>query len=60
MSGKLVPIIIDSTQVVHRKDKQELFSIDFEYSQSFSNEHYSMELTASELNNDFNRDFANQ
>lgn len=60
MSGKLVPIIIDSTQVIHRKDKQELFSIDFEYSQSFSNEHYSMELTASELNNDFNGDFANQ
>jgi hypothetical protein len=60
MAGKLVPVVIDSNQVVHRKDKQELFSIDFEYSQSFSNDHYSMELVASELSNDFNGDFANQ
>lgn len=60
IAGKLVPVVIDSNQVVHRKDKQELFSIDFEYSQSFSNEHYSMELVASELSNDFNGDFANQ
>ena len=59
-SGKLVPVIITSTEILHRKDNKELFSIDFEYSQSFSNEHYSREIVASEMNNDFNRDFANQ
>ncbi len=58
--GKLVPVIITTSQVAHRKDKEELFSIDFEYTQSFSNENYSREIVAADLNDDFNGDFVNQ
>jgi hypothetical protein len=58
--GKLIPVIITTTQATHRKDKEDLFSIDFEYTQSFSNENYSREIVAANLNNDFNGDFVNQ
>jgi hypothetical protein len=58
--GKLIPIIITTAQTAHRKDKQEVFSIDFEYSQSFSNYAYSREIVAADMNNDFNGDFVNQ
>ena len=57
---KLIPVVVTTTQTLHRKDKQELFSMDFEYRLSFSNEHYSREITASDLSNDFNGDFLNQ
>jgi hypothetical protein len=58
--GKLIPVLINTAQVAHRKDKEELFSIDFEYIQSFSNDNYSREIVAADLNNDFNGDFVNQ
>jgi hypothetical protein len=58
--GKLIPVLINTAQVAHRKDKQDLFSIDFEYTQSFSNENYSREIVAADLNDDFNGDFVNQ
>jgi hypothetical protein len=60
IGGKMVPVVVTSTQVLHRKDREELFSIDFEYRQSFSNEHYSWEVVSAEFNNDFSYDFVNQ
>jgi len=60
LAGKLVPIVITTTQVVHRKDRRELYSMDFEYRYSCSNEQYTREITGAVMNEDFNEDFANQ
>jgi len=60
LAGKLVPIVITATQMVHRRDRRELYSMDFEYRYSCSNEQYTREITGAVMNEDFNEDFANQ
>ena len=60
INGKPVPVVITTTQALHRKDGEELFSIDFEYRQSFSTDHYTWEAVAADLSDDFNEDFANR
>lgn len=55
---KLVPIVITTTQVVHRRDRRELYSLDFEYRYSFSNDQYTREIAGANMNDDFNEDFA--
>ena len=56
--SRLVPIVVTSTQIRHRKDHEELFSIDFEYRRSWSSEHYSKEAVGADFNLDFNFDYS--
>ena len=60
LGTKLVPIVITTTQVVHRRDRRELCSMDFEYLYSFSNDQYNREVVGANMNDDFNEDFANR
>jgi len=60
IAGKLVPVLITSTQGKLRRDREDIFSIDFEYRRAFANEYYTKELIPVEFNNDFNDDFANE
>lgn len=58
--GKLVPINIISKKIFQKRDNSKLFFLEFEYQRAFTNEFYTKELLASEFNDDFNDDFANQ
>jgi hypothetical protein len=58
--GKLVPVVVSTTQATQRRDREDLFSIDFEYRRAFSSEFYSMEIVSAEFSDDFNDDFANE
>jgi len=57
--GKLVPIVVISSEVHHRTDKVELYSIEFQYRKSYSSEFYSREILTAEFDNDFNDDYPN-
>lgn len=58
--GKLVPVEILTTQARQRMDREDLFSIDFEYRRSYRSEHYSREIVTAEFTDAFDDDFANE
>lgn len=58
--GKLVPVVVNTTQATQRRDREDLFAIDFEYRRAFSSEFYSMEIVSAQFTDDFNDDFANE
>lgn len=58
--GKLVPVLVTTTQATQRRDREDLFSIDFKYRRAFSSEFYSMEIVSAQFSDDFNDDFANE
>lgn len=60
IAGKLVPIVITSTKATQRIDKEDLYSISFEYRRAFKNEFYSKQIVHADFNDDFNDDFANE
>jgi hypothetical protein len=57
---KLVPVVITTTQAQQRVDREDLYSIEFEYRRAFSSEYYSREITTAAFTDDFNDDFANE
>jgi hypothetical protein len=58
--GKLVPVVVSTTKATQRKDREDLFAIDFEYRRAFNSEFYSMEIVSAEFSDAFNDDFANE
>jgi hypothetical protein len=58
--GKLVPVVVSTTQATQRKDREDLFAIDFEYRRAFQSDSYSMEIVSAQFSDDFNDDFANE
>lgn len=58
--GKLVPILITSAQAKLFVDREDIFSIDFEYQRAYKSSFYSKEIVTAEFGDDFNDDFANE
>jgi hypothetical protein len=59
ITGKLVPIKIVSAQIAPRKDREDLFAVEFEYVRSFTSEFYSQEIVAASFDLSFDDDFVN-
>ncbi len=59
-ANKLIPILITSTSANQRRDRDDLFSISFEYRRAFNNKFYSKQITYADFNNDFNDDYTNE
>ena len=57
---KLVPVIITNTQAFQRRDREDLFAIEFEYRRAFQSEYYTWEMAHADFSNDFIDDFANE
>lgn len=60
IAGKLVPILITSSNAMQRADRQDLFSISFEYRRAFKNEFYTKQIVNADFNDDFDDDFVNE
>ncbi|MBT3244819.1 MAG: hypothetical protein HN352_16860 [Bacteroidetes bacterium] len=59
-TGKLVPVEITTTDALQRKDRSEMYSIQFDYQRAYSSAYYTKELVAADFNDDFIDDFANE
>lgn len=58
--GKLLPVVVSTKEAKQRTDREELYSIEFEYSRAYSSEYYTREIVVAEFGNDFNDDFPNE
>jgi len=58
--GKLIPIVITSPQAHQATDREDLYSIDFEYRRAFRSEFYSREIVTAAFTDAFNDDFTNE
>jgi hypothetical protein len=59
-TGKLVPVEITTTEALQRKDRSEMYSIQFDYQRAYTSAYYTKELVAADFNDDFIDDFANE
>ncbi len=57
---KLMPVVVSSTKVAQRIDKEYMYSLDFEYRRSLESEFYSREITYQSFADDFANDFPNE
>ena len=57
--GKIVPIKVISAQIAPRKDREDLYAVEFEYVRSFTSEFYSQEIAAASFDISFDDDFVN-
>jgi len=58
--GKLVPVVVTTTEAMQRKDREDLCSIDFAYRRAFVSEFYSREIVTARFTDAFNDDIANE
>jgi hypothetical protein len=59
-TGKLIPVEITTTEALQRKDRSEMYSIQFDYQRAYTSEYYTREIVAADFNDDFIDDFANE
>jgi len=57
--GKLVPVKVVSAQIANRKDREDLYAIEFEYVRSFTSEYFSREIVSADFDDSFDDDFVN-
>jgi hypothetical protein len=57
---KLMAVVVSSTKVLQRVDKEYLYSLEFEYRRSFESEFYSREITYQTFGDDFENDYPNE
>lgn len=60
ITRKLMPVVITSTKATQSIDRDDFYSISFEYRRAFKNEYFSKQILHADFNDDFNDDFANE
>jgi len=57
---KLMAVVVSSTKVLQRVDKESMYSLEFEYRRSYETEFYSREITYQTYSDDFINDYPNE
>jgi hypothetical protein len=57
---KLIPVKINTTSALQRKDKSELYNISFEYARAYTSKFFTKEIVSAEFDDSYNDDFTNE